>query len=579
LRGTRNILDAITLLYTGYISPQITPSQWKKFISSVERDPGPDLFIPFLREAVSEIVLPEYPRLTYRDYSFSGTVRVPSSDGSAVLNNVEALADDFGCSCILDILDHDACEYVISDVLDDLYPALQQEVKVEVDDPYVGRIGVIQERGLKARFVAVPKLILQLGLRPLGKYLYKILSDRPWDCTYNQKSGVDWARSELKRNRRLYSVDISDASNNMPFGSTLRVLHWLQCPWQDLELFQQCARGEWLIPKYIRDQLRAQDVIIRTAWTQGQPLGLYPSFPAFALWHGLVLRSLELRYKLENTFRVLGDDVVISNPLIHWAYRTLMDRLTVPVSLTKTFTGIKAGEFAGFVITRESAFLARKAIIPTKDNLCYRAFLRTGGDPERISSVDELVSFAHYTTQQTFEGSAGVPLELRSAIGRVLSDGSNDVTVIAGYESSKRLYNRLCSVFKRQDSDKVLSLSELDLDFFQKWKGLNCGILAKEYPMGVLAMTLLTTKVGETILPKGMEEEFYRCLKRVQLEREIDRDPLRSLCSAFDEKIKYSVLKRWKKQAFIKQLGDFKKSKSIVQQEIADVLLSILVGE
>jgi hypothetical protein len=204
----KSVLTLLTLLYTGYVSERVTELQFRKFRESVERQPGPDLFIPFLKEVALENRMQNFKLLTYRSYQFNGTKRSPASFNTTAPNFIERLKDDFQCKGVRDILDDQTCCDVMADSLDDIWYPLNFEVDEIDPDPSVGRISVIQERGLKARFIANPKLSFQIGLRSLGYNLFALLRTLPWDCTYDQQKGIDWGQTQLKEGKRLYSVDI-----------------------------------------------------------------------------------------------------------------------------------------------------------------------------------------------------------------------------------------------------------------------------------------------------------------------------------------------------------------------------------
>jgi hypothetical protein len=209
--------------------------------------------------------------------------------------------------------------------MDDLYPMLMRYSNPSIDDECVGKIGVIQERGLKARFIANPRLSYQVALMSLGDYLFRVLERLPWDCTFDQQKGALWCRDQLRHRRKVFCVDLSDATNNAPREQIMRILEWDEnIPPPHITLFKEVSGGKWYVPANVRprpsfsrgasNKWINQDHL---RWTQGVPLGISPSFPAFALWHGLVVRSIEIRYKLKDTFRILGDDIVISNGLVY----------------------------------------------------------------------------------------------------------------------------------------------------------------------------------------------------------------------------------------------------------------------
>jgi hypothetical protein len=87
-------------------------------------------------------------------------------------------------------------------------------------------------------------------------------------------------------------------------------------------------------------------------WTCGQPLGLYPSFAAFALFHGAVLNALRLTKG--GDFFIIGDDVVIRGQLLAEAYELALGDLGIPISEAKTLREAVIAEFGGKIITQDS---------------------------------------------------------------------------------------------------------------------------------------------------------------------------------------------------------------------------------
>jgi hypothetical protein len=116
---------------------------------------------------------------------------------------------------------------------------------------------------------------------------------------------------------------------------------------QALILFQAISQGKWRIP-YAVSQKFGKPFI---RWTKGQPLGLFPSFAAFAVTHGALLRSIEVSLGLHSTFVVLGDDVCISDDEVHARYRWYLQQYGCPISEQKSISSNVIAEFAGKVIT------------------------------------------------------------------------------------------------------------------------------------------------------------------------------------------------------------------------------------
>jgi len=84
-------------------------------------------------------------------------------------------------------------------------------------------------------------------------------------------------------------------------------------------------------------------------WKRGQPLGVYPSFFAFTLTHGLVLAMLaEMQ---TDKFFVLGDDVVILDTQLYEKYIAFLKKTSCPYSAEKSIASDTVAEFAGKVVT------------------------------------------------------------------------------------------------------------------------------------------------------------------------------------------------------------------------------------
>jgi hypothetical protein len=210
-----------------------------------------------------------------------------------------------------------------------------------------GNIAFLQEPGLKLRAIASPYLVHQEALRPLGMALYSFMKTLPWDCTHDQNKPVSFVQAALSSKRTIHSVDLSNATDYFPLELQLRVLQTLIGHHQSIDLFSEISRSLWKSP------------IGNIRWTKGQPLGLYPSFAAFGLTHGILLASL-LRKEYEGEFFVVGDDVVILDDSLYAKYIELLDNLRCPYSPDKSLSSNELCEFAGKIITSTSVLPSYK---------------------------------------------------------------------------------------------------------------------------------------------------------------------------------------------------------------------------
>lgn len=231
--------------------------------------------------------------------------------------------------------------------------------------PISGRIVVIQEGGAKARVVATPSTAAQVALYPLHELLNSFLKELVTDCTHDQETGAQWALSQLQSGKRLHSVDLSGATDNFPLSLQLGVLNGLGLT-AEAKLIHQLATGIWILhPDLITDELVGSRQMAVT-YSNGQPQGLYSSFPLFGLTHNLLVTELckALHKEPDECFRILGDDIVISDEQIHTEYRAFMEKVGVPISEQKSIVSNTMAEFAGYVITPKGYFKPAKVPNP-----------------------------------------------------------------------------------------------------------------------------------------------------------------------------------------------------------------------
>lgn len=206
-----------------------------------------------------------------------------------------------------------------------------------------GRIGFIQEPGLKLRTVANPFPVFQLCLSRLGTSLYGLLADLEEDSTFDQDKSVREVQNEIEQGRKLMSIDLSSATDRFPLRFTLAVLRQLGCVENDLWLFETLSRMEWQLPD--GDRIK---------WQTGQPLGVYPSFAAFSLSHHVLARMA-----LPEFYRILGDDIIIDYEA-GLRIRKFYSDLSLVISEDKSLVSDRLGEFGGRLITRDFIYTQPK---------------------------------------------------------------------------------------------------------------------------------------------------------------------------------------------------------------------------
>jgi hypothetical protein len=244
-------------------------------------------------------------------------------------------------------------------------------------EEYGGELISLFERGNKVRVIASPHAELQIGLEPFHKALNKVLHLIPEDCTFDQEKGAIFAQECLKSGLNVHSVDLSAATDRFPLHFQMSVIRKLVSHeihnW--CSVFERSASLKWKSPY--------GDI----TYGAGQPMGLYGSFPVFAISHHSIVRTLckELKIPLINgllPYRILGDDIIIANDDLAREYKNYILSLGVSISETKTITSTNLAEFAGYIIDRKGYYKPPK--VP-KDGLTIPNLINylkvRGGNP------------------------------------------------------------------------------------------------------------------------------------------------------------------------------------------------------
>jgi hypothetical protein len=224
-------------------------------------------------------------------------------------------------------------------------------------------VGLTKDRGYKLRFIANPHRFIQLALSRLKHAFEIVLRQMPESSVYDQESGISWAQSKLLEGNRLWSIDLSAATDNFPFSFQESVARQLfgDALEPDINLWRDVVHSSWTTPvPLFPNELTGIRVLDYPTifYGRGQPMGVAPSFAAFTVSHISLLRALGGD---KNTFRVLGDDVLIADEDLYKRYRLSLDLLNVPISPSKSLFGAELGEFAGRLVDQYGPWPVFKA--------------------------------------------------------------------------------------------------------------------------------------------------------------------------------------------------------------------------
>lgn len=338
------------MIYTMYIAKKATKNQLDKFTSGVVSTKVDPYDISEIREILMDVPLnnllsvPFKSRFSKLSSWYLRNVNVPrfTDEGltkvKSVPNGLEVLLETASHPLATKFMRNLSEQGQCPDHLYNVYAkSVAEPLGLDYDDlkrNVVGTIGFIQEPGLKLRTIANPFPIFQVLLSRLGNRVYELLKHIPEDCTFDQDKGIQDIQLAMKNGVELVALDLSSATDRFPAEITFKLLEVLDFEKCDIQLFRDLSRGIWVLPN-------GEEI----SWTNGQPLGVYPSFGAFALSHHLVIQSLKPKF-----YRILGDDLVISKDCLT-NVMALYTRLGVPISADKSIDSPILTEFGGRLIT------------------------------------------------------------------------------------------------------------------------------------------------------------------------------------------------------------------------------------
>jgi len=239
-----------------------------------------------------------------------------------------------------------------------------------------GKIIILQEAGAKGRVIANPSSAAQVAMSHLHKMLDSILKEMDTDVTHNQEDGALWAQNQLMHGNTVHSVDLSGATDNFPISLQLSLLRELGLK-DEAKLLEDMASGIWILNDNLITSLLNGGRQTAVTYTRGQPMGLYSSFPLFGLTHNLLVKAMCKKIGIVpvNSFRILGDDIVLIDDRLHKMYREFMANSGVPISENKSISSDKLAEFAGFIITPKGSYKPAKVPDYSKRNAMDNSFI------------------------------------------------------------------------------------------------------------------------------------------------------------------------------------------------------------
>lgn len=196
------------------------------------------------------------------------------------------------------------------------------------------------EKAGKTRTIAVVDYYSQRCLKPLHEGIMHKLKYMVSDGTFSHDNVGTYAKQKTKEKSSINCFDLSAATDRFPREIQKALLNELI---KDRDL----ANSLWTI---------LAERTFRVAWSGeevtyncGQPMGAYSSWPLFALAHHLLVEYSAYKTgtkQIKLKYRLIGDDVIITDQRVADYYAKLITTLGVEINLAKTVSSPIDAQFS-----------------------------------------------------------------------------------------------------------------------------------------------------------------------------------------------------------------------------------------
>jgi hypothetical protein len=198
-----------------------------------------------------------------------------------------------------------------------------------------GKLSIVKDPELKMRVIAMVDYYSQFLLRPIHNDLLRLLKKLKCDRTYTQDPRHTWGKT---MGNSFWSLDLSAATDRFPIKLQEKLIGVIYKNTEFASAWNKIlTQRNYMTPE--GNQLR---------YSVGQPMGAYSSWAAFTITHHLVVAWAAHLCGLNkfDKYIILGDDIVINNDKVARKYISIMTRLGVDISKSKTHVSKNTYEFA-----------------------------------------------------------------------------------------------------------------------------------------------------------------------------------------------------------------------------------------
>lgn len=243
------------------------------------------------------------------------------------------------------------------------------------DEWVTGKLSLKMEAAGKVRVFAIGDYYSQWLLRPLHDYMFSILRKIPEDATFDQEGRLnDFVKANI--DKKFFSYDLKSATDTISRRLYVPILAGL-IGFDAAEAWSEIMNRPFRLPKSVipKDCKPGEDMI---EYGTGQPMGMYSSWAALALFHHVLVRyAYYLLYPdgrmPPHMYIVLGDDIAIADKELAEKYLSVAQDFSIPISIAKSFTDSNILNFASQFISNKGVNLTP---LPVKELLSAKSLDR-----------------------------------------------------------------------------------------------------------------------------------------------------------------------------------------------------------
>jgi len=244
---------------------------------------------------------------------------------------------------------------MVESKLENKYP--MPTVEVINPDCIHSKLTQISEKAGKTRTIAIIDYYSQRCLKPLHKSLMALLESLVSDGTYSHMKVGKFAEKMTLNKEFIYCADLTAFTDRFPaIIQKVLLSHLLK----DDELTE--ALWTILADRTFKLQWSGEDV----RYSAGQPMGAYSSWPLCSLAHHLVVEysaNLAGVQNCKEIYRLIGDDVIITERRTAESYIKVITALGVDINLSKTVLSPQFSEFSGAEVAKQ-VYLNGRCLTP-----------------------------------------------------------------------------------------------------------------------------------------------------------------------------------------------------------------------